>query len=38
MDKLKTKTIKLITKYPFLTDPIFLFNPANIPEDNKMLS
>ncbi len=38
MNKLNDKIIKLVTKYPFLTDPIVLFNPSKIPSKKEILS
>lgn len=37
MDKLDKEIIKLVTKYPFLTDPIVLFNPSKIPSKENIL-
>ena len=38
MQKLNKQIIKLVTKYPFLTDPIVLFNPSRIPSQKEILS
>jgi len=38
MQKLNNQIIKLVTKYPFLTDPIVLFNPSEKPSKKDILS